>query len=60
MVGDEQAEVLFLGLTPDFVGLGQANILIPVNARTGPDVPIVVTINGQPSNPAVIAIADQP
>ena len=59
-VGDEQAEVLFLGLTPNFVGLGQANILIPVNARTGPDVPIVVTINGQPSNPAVIAIADQP
>ncbi len=59
-VGDEQAEVLFLGLTPNFVGLGQANILIPAIARIGPDIPIVVTINGQRSNPAVIAIADQP
>jgi len=60
MIGDEQAEILFLGLTPNFVGLGQANILIPANARIGPDVPIVVTINGQPSNPAAVAIADQP
>ena len=60
MIGNEQAEVLFLGLTPKFVGLGQANILIPASARIGPDIPIVVTINGQPSNPAVIAIADQP
>ena len=60
MVGDEQAEVLFLGLTPNFVGLGQANILIPADAPIGPDVPIVVTINGQPSNPAAIAITDQP
>jgi len=60
MIGDEPAEVLFLGMTPNFVGLGQANILIPANARIGPDVPIVVTIDGQPSNPAVIAISDQP
>ena len=49
-----------LGLTPNFVGLGQANILISPSAPIGPDVPIVVTINGHPSNPAVIAIADQP
>ena len=60
MIGDEQAEILFLGLAPNFVGLGQANILISPTAPIGPDVPIVVTINGHPSNPAVIAIADQP
>ena len=59
-IGDEAAELLFLGLTPDFVGLGQANILVSPTTPIGPDVPIVVTINGHPSNPAVIAIADQP
>ena len=59
-IGDVQAEVFFLGLTPNFVGLGQANILIPANAPIGPGVPIVVTMDGQPSNLAVVAIAEQP
>ncbi len=59
-IGEAAADIFFLGLTPDFVGLGQANILIPVDAPIGPEVPIVVTIDGQPSNFAVVAIADQP
>jgi uncharacterized protein (TIGR03437 family) len=29
LIGDTEAEVLFVGLAPGFVGLGQANILLP-------------------------------
>jgi uncharacterized protein (TIGR03437 family) len=34
-VGGQQAQVLFAGLTPGWVGLYQVNIQIPANAKSG-------------------------
>ena len=56
-IGGKQAEILFLGLTPGFVGLTQANLIVPADAPVGPDVPVVLTIDGQASNSMVIAVS---
>jgi uncharacterized protein (TIGR03437 family) len=60
-VGDKPAQIFFLGLTPGFVGLAQANLTIPADAPIGPDVPLSITVDGQTSNPLVVSIgAAQP
>jgi uncharacterized protein (TIGR03437 family) len=51
------AEIQFSGGAPGYVGLNQVNARIPTNAPTGPQVPIVLTIGGQQSNPGnVVAL----
>ena len=57
-IGGQPAEILFLGLSPGFVGLTQANLLVPEEAPIGPGVPVVITIDGQPSNMLVVAIEE--
>ncbi len=57
IIGDDEAEIIFLGLSPGFVGLTQANLIIPPGSMVGDSVPVVITIDGQPSNTMVIAIA---
>ncbi len=54
-IGGANAQVLFLGLTPGNVGLAQANLLIPPSLSTG-DYPFTITLNGQTSRPARIAV----
>jgi uncharacterized protein (TIGR03437 family) len=56
-IGGKPAEILFLGLSPGFVGLTQANLIVPADSPVGPDVPVVITIDGQPSNSMVIAVS---
>jgi uncharacterized protein (TIGR03437 family) len=56
-IGGKPAEILFLGLSPGFVGLTQANLIVPADSPIGPDVPVVLTIDGQPSNSMVIAVS---
>jgi uncharacterized protein (TIGR03437 family) len=46
-VGGAAAQVLFAGLTPSFVGLGQVNLIIPDTAPAGDAVPVV--IQGSPA-----------
>ena len=53
-VGGTDALVKFLGLTPGFVGLAQANIEIP-NLNPG-KYNVVVTVNGVDSNAASIYV----
>jgi uncharacterized protein (TIGR03437 family) len=55
-VGGRPARVLFVGLTPGFVGLAQANIEIPADAPTGPTVELTLSLDGQAANAATISI----
>jgi uncharacterized protein (TIGR03437 family) len=47
-----QADVLFSGLTPQFVGVNQLNIIIPPTAPAGNAVPLQIQMGGvtSPSN----------
>ncbi len=51
-IGNVEARVDFAGLAPGFVGLYQANVVIPEGAPLGDAVPIVVEAGGQ-SSPAL-------
>lgn len=53
-IGGSPATVLFSGLAPGFVGLGQANVQVPSLATN--DYTLVLTVNGQPSNGATMAV----
>jgi uncharacterized protein (TIGR03437 family) len=55
-IGGRGARVEFLGATPGFVALSQANILIPHDAPLG-DQHLVLTVAGHPSNNPVVHIA---
>jgi uncharacterized protein (TIGR03437 family) len=48
--------VIFLGLTPGFVGLAQANIVIPPTAPVGPDIPFVLSVGDQPSATLLLSV----
>ena len=50
-LGGISARVLFAGLAPGFIGLGQVNVLIPPDA---PDLTLVLESNGQKSKPVAI------
>ena len=51
------AEILFSGAAPGFVGLNQINLRIPPNTRTGPGIPVVLSIGGKQSNAVTIPVA---
>lgn len=53
-IGGEPATILFLGLAPGFVGLAQANILVP--AIPAGDHPLEITIADRKSNSPLLAI----
>ena len=55
-IGGRRAEILFLGLTPQFVGLLQANLVVPGDVTPGPAVPVSISIAGQPSNTLAISV----
>ena len=50
------AQVLFAGLAPGFVGLGQINVVVPQKAAAGDAVPLVIEINGQKSQKSTVSI----
>ena len=54
-IGGTNAPVAFLGLTPGFVGLAQANIQVPSLASG--DYPLIITVNGKGSRPALVSVA---
>ena len=54
--GGVVVDALFSGLTPNFVGLYQVNVIIPADAPVGMNVPLVVRMGGAVSNRVEIAI----
>jgi len=55
-IGGVNATVQFLGLTPGFAGLAQANILVPKSLATA-DYPLVLTVGGYVSVSAVLSVS---
>jgi uncharacterized protein (TIGR03437 family) len=54
--GSAEATPLFVGLTPNFVGLYQINVTIPADAPKGTSVPVALVGEGGSSNRVNIAI----
>ena len=54
-IGGVAARVDFLGATPGFVALSQANIVVPDGAPVG-DQPLVINVGGHDSNRTVITV----
>jgi len=50
------AEILFNGLAPGFVGLGQLNFRIPSGTLSGDSIPVVLTIDGTASKTVLISV----
>ena len=55
MIGGVAATVAFSGLSPQFVGVNQLNVVVPAGVTAGPGVPIQIQANGM-SHTANIAI----
>jgi uncharacterized protein (TIGR03437 family) len=55
-VGGDDAQVLFAGLAPGFVGLYQVNVIVPSGIAPASDVPVVLTAAGATSAPVTVAI----
>ncbi len=58
LIGGTNAAVVFLGLSPGFVGLAQANIQVPSLASG--DYPLTVTANGQTSRSVQMTVVAIP
>jgi trimeric autotransporter adhesin len=54
-VGSQPATVKFAGLAPDFVGLWQADIIVPSGLAKG-DLPLTISVGGQTSNAANVSV----
>jgi uncharacterized protein (TIGR03437 family) len=54
-IGGQDATVQFLGLSPGFVGLAQANIVAPALATA--DYPLVLTVGGYVSASAIVSVS---
>lgn len=54
-IGGQNANILYAGLAPGFVGLYQVNAVVPANAPTGIQ-PVVITMNGVASKTASLPV----
>ena len=58
-VGGVAAQVVFAGMTPQFVGVYQVNIIVPAGAPTGNAVPLQIQMNGiTTTNQITIAVSN--
>jgi uncharacterized protein (TIGR03437 family) len=55
-IGNVQADVIFSGLAPGYVGLYQVNALVPAGVAAGSAVPVVISMGGASSNTVTIAV----
>jgi uncharacterized protein (TIGR03437 family) len=55
-IGGQAAQVSFSGLAPGYAGLYQVNAVVPAGITVGNAVPVVLSVAGQTSPPATIAV----
>jgi uncharacterized protein (TIGR03437 family) len=55
-IGGVSAPVFFAGLAPGFAGLYQVNVTVPSGVTASSTAPLVLTVDGQSSPPAPIAV----
>jgi adhesin/invasin len=55
-IGGKAAQVAFSGLTPGYAGLYQVNAVLPSGIATGDAVPVLISVAGQTSPPATMAV----
>jgi len=53
-MGGADSKVLFAGLTPGSIGLGQVNMIVP--SLVAGDYQVVITADGAPSAPALVSV----
>jgi uncharacterized protein (TIGR03437 family) len=53
-IGTAPAQVIFSGLAPGMIGIGQANVLVPSLPTN--DYSLVLKVNGVPSNSATVFV----
>lgn len=56
LFGGITVDSLFAGLTPNYSGLYQVNVIVPANAPVGDEVPLIVQQGAQVSNSVRVAI----
>ena len=58
LVGGVPAQVVFSGLSPNFVGVNQINVMLPAGTPTGDQVSLQIQMGGQTStNQVTIAVS---
>ncbi len=55
-IGGQNAQVLFAGLAPGYVGLYQVNVIVPAGIPASSAVPVILTVAGASSAPVTVAI----
>jgi len=53
LIGGVEAQVLFSGLAPQFVGVNQLNVVVPVNSPVGDAVPLQISTGGITTSDAI-------
>lgn len=53
-IGGQTAPMSFLGLTPGFIGLAQANLIVPSLSTS--EYPVLITVGGVASAPAMLSV----
>jgi uncharacterized protein (TIGR03437 family) len=58
LIGNVPAQVVFSGLSPQFVGVNQINVAVPAGTPVGNNVPLQIQIGGLTStNQVTIAVS---
>jgi uncharacterized protein (TIGR03437 family) len=59
LIGGQPAQVVFAGLSPQFVGVNQINVAIPASTPTGNAVSLQISLGGVTTSAAVTIAVSQ-
>ena len=59
MIGGKAAQVVFAGLSPQFVGVNQINIAVPAGTPTGDKVSLQISVGGVTTDPGITIAVSQ-